>query len=134
MRSSSVNTLILETLEHEGSHLDAHAVYERIRVNLPAVNPSTVYRALERLSRAGQVSVSDMGTGKAVYEAVGSAIHHHLVCQSCGKILTLDHQAAQEFLAQVERQSGFTIVTNHLVLFGVCPVCRALVEKDGEKN
>ncbi len=64
-------------------------MYEEIRGRLPAVNQSTVYRALERLARGGRISVSDMGTGAAVYELVEGSRHHHLVCQNCGAVYTL---------------------------------------------
>ena len=70
MRNSSVVQAIEATLDREKSHLTAQAVYEHIRGQLPAVNPSTVYRALERLAEAGEISVSDLGTGAAVIKAV----------------------------------------------------------------
>jgi Fur family ferric uptake transcriptional regulator len=124
MRASSVHSAILQVLSGDApAHLSAHEIYERIRANLPAVNPSTVYRALERMARAGEISVSDMGTGAAVYEILREGIHHHLVCQVCGQVFTLDHSEAQAFFAAVERKYQFKIATNHLVLFGICPVC-----------
>jgi len=61
MRSSSVDFYILDTLKKERSHLTSHEVFSRIQGQLPAVNPSTVYRALDRLVKAGKISVSDMG-------------------------------------------------------------------------
>ncbi len=62
MRSSSVDAAILDVLSaHAPGHLTAAEVYERIQPRLPAVNPSTVYRALERLAKSGRISVSDMG-------------------------------------------------------------------------
>jgi Fur family ferric uptake transcriptional regulator len=124
MRSSSVNQIILKTLEQGQSHLTAQQIYERIRENLPAVNPSTVYRALERLAHAGQVSVSDMGLGAAVYEAVGGEQHHHLVCQDCAKVITIDDDSIQSLFKNIEQQYDFQIVTNHLILFGHCSQCQ----------
>lgn len=127
MRSSSVDYYILETLQKEHAHLTSHEVYEQIHPLLPAVNPSTVYRALERLVKNGKISVSDMGTGSAVYESVHSDIHHHLVCEGCGQVLTLDHSEVDAFFAALEEKHQFEIKTNHLVLFGLCEKCRARV-------
>jgi Fur family transcriptional regulator, ferric uptake regulator len=135
MRSSSVNTVILEVLEQNHSHLTANEVYEHIRGRLPAVNPSTVYRALERLSDSGKISVSDMGTGSAVYEALINGMHHHLVCQVCGRVYTLEHQAVQEFFKSIEASNQFQVSTNHLILFGVCSNCQGKVNSQmGEKS
>jgi Fur family ferric uptake transcriptional regulator len=132
MRSSSVDFYILDTLKKERSHLTSHEVFSRIQGQLPAVNPSTVYRALDRLVKAGKISVSDMGTGSEVYESVGSAPHHHLVCQNCGRIITLSHEEVDGFFHQLEKDKHFKIVTNHLVLFGICDDCQKIVSGHGE--
>ena len=124
MRSSSVESAILETLQEESGHLTAKEVLESIRPRLPAVNPSTIYRALERLAAAGHISVSDIGQGAVVYEIVHDEPHHHLVCQACGKIVKLEPEAVEAFLQGIGQKSGYQVTTNHLVLFGICPHCR----------
>lgn len=124
MRASSVEQIILETLNKECAHLTSHQVYEQIRGRLPAVNPSTVYRALDRLANQGKISVSDMGTGSAVYETVTNGLHHHLVCSHCGQVQTIGHQDVAEFFKNIEANFNFQVITNHLILFGVCNACR----------
>jgi Fur family ferric uptake transcriptional regulator len=129
MKSSSVDAAILDVLNaHAPGHLTAAQVYEQIQPRLPAVNPSTVYRALERLAKKGRISVSDMGSGAAVYEAFSDPPHHHLVCQQCGRIEMLSHQQVQGLFSGIADQYGYTIVTNHLILFGICPACQKLDE------
>ncbi len=124
MRSSSVDFYILDTLAKENAHLTSHEIFEQIHPLLPAVNPSTVYRALERLVKNGKISVSDMGTGSAVYESIHSEIHHHLVCERCGQVITLNHDEVEVFFHTLEDKHHFEIKTNHLVLFGLCEKCR----------
>jgi len=123
MRASSVDQAILELLARENSHLTSHEVYEQIRGRLPAVNPSTIYRALERLANLGKISVSDMGTGSAVYESVTDGLHHHLVCQKCGCVYTIGHAEVGSFFAAIQEKDRFRVITNHLVLFGMCERC-----------
>lgn len=124
MRASSVEKIILEILSKEHGHLTSHQVYEEIRPRLPAVNPSTVYRALERMATIGKVSVSDIGTGSVVYELMADGVHHHLVCQKCGRITTIGHAEIQEFFTAVQQKNQFHILTNHLILFGICKDCQ----------
>ena len=124
MRASSVDIIILETFAKENAHLTSHEVYEQVRNRLPAVNPSTVYRALDRLANNGKVSVSDLGTGSAVYEALADGVHHHLVCQKCGQVFTIEHEEVSEFFARITRQNKFQVATNHLILFGTCERCQ----------
>ncbi len=131
MRTSSVDQIILEILAGENAHLTSQQIYQQIRQRLPAVNHSTVYRALERLAVAGKVSISDMGTGAAVYELVGSGPHHHLVCQNCGSVQTIDHEMVGAFFRSLEQANQFKILTRHLVLFGVCQGCDHPQPADG---
>ena len=124
MRASSVDHIILEMLGEEHAHLTSHQIYEQIRGYLPAVNQSTVYRALERLANLGKVSVSDMGMGSAVFELLDDGMHHHLVCQKCGGIETIAHEDVGDFFAAIQSRYAFQINTNHLILFGVCQACQ----------
>jgi Fur family ferric uptake transcriptional regulator len=98
-------------------------VYDEIRLRLPAVNQSTVYRALDRLASLGKVSVSDMGTGSAVYELLEDNVHHHLVCRKCGGITTMGKDDVASFFHLLEQKNNFRITSNHLVLFGICGYC-----------
>jgi Fur family ferric uptake transcriptional regulator len=124
MRASSVIQAILDVLEEKNTHLTSREIYDCIHDRLPAVNPSTVYRALERLAQQGLISVSDMGTGAMVFEQVTSHNHHHLVCQQCGRILNIEDREIQNLFTNIEMTSGYRMTTNHLVLFGICPDCR----------
>lgn len=126
MRSSSIEHAILELLEAHRRHLRANEVYQELHPRFPSVNPSTIYRALERLARTGQISVSDMGTGAAVYEKVSGDMHHHLVCQQCGRVQTIDHDRIGAFFAQIESEYDFKVATNHLILFGDCDQCKGM--------
>ncbi|HOJ00309.1 MAG TPA: transcriptional repressor [Anaerolineaceae bacterium] len=124
MRASSITNAILKVLEDQEDHLTAKEVYEKVKGTLSAVDPSTVYRSLERMVHQGQVSVSDMGGPAVVYELVAKEPHHHLVCEKCGKVLTFQRGEMHDFLNRVHAKSGYQITTNHLVLFGICPDCQ----------
>ncbi len=123
MRTSSVDKIILDVLSQEHAHLTSLQVYEEIRLRLPAVNQSTVYRALDRLASQGKVSVSDMGTGSAVYELLEDNVHHHLVCRKCGGVTTMGIEDVAAFFRLLEQKNNFKITSNHLVLFGICGPC-----------
>ncbi len=129
MRASSVTSLVLQALEKsQARHLTAQELYEQVRQQLPAVNPSTVYRTLDRLVQAGRVSISDMGTGAAVYQVITGGIHHHLVCQGCRRVFEIDHEDVAAFFARIKISRHFQVATNHLVLFGICEDCSRKLE------
>jgi Fur family ferric uptake transcriptional regulator len=124
MRNSTVQRYILRLLREEHGHFTAKEVFQQLKALQPRLNPSTVYRALEQLTLAGEISVSDMGLGASVYEIVGAEPHHHMVCQQCHKILTIHNDKIQPFFDQMKGETGFELTTNHLVLFGYCPDCQ----------
>ncbi len=133
MRNSSVDKIIIELLSKEHAHLNSQQIYNEIRKQLSAVNQSTVYRSLDRLVKQGLVSVSDMGTGSSVYEKVQDGYHHHLVCQKCGEILTIGHQEVEKLFNVIEMKNRYKIITNHLVLFGICEHCQKIASSPSVK-
>jgi Fur family transcriptional regulator, ferric uptake regulator len=130
MKTSSVDYAIIELLGSGQKHLKAHEIYEHLHERFPALNPSTVYRSMERLVQAGKISVSDIGTGASVYELVTQGIHHHLICQQCGQVSTIEHEMVDEFFEAIETKFQFFVATNHLVLFGICASCQAAGEQE----
>lgn len=124
MRNSSADQVIIETLAKHSAHLTSHQIYEEVHQRLPAINPSTVYRALDRLVGLGKVTVSDMGVGAAVFELAGEEHHHHLVCQGCGQITLLENDRIAQLIAELEKEYHYQIKTNHLILFGLCEICQ----------
>jgi Fur family ferric uptake transcriptional regulator len=134
MRSSSVDQIIIEILSKEHAHLTSLQVFEEIRERLPAVNLSTVYRSLERLVNCNKMSISDMGIGSAVYELLADGLHHHLVCQKCGQVITIGHEEVKDFFTAIQHKDHFNIVTNHLILFGICENCQGTSGNNFEEN
>jgi Fur family transcriptional regulator, ferric uptake regulator len=123
-RLTSARRIVLETLEKNAQHMTARQIMDAVKPRLPSLSLSTVCRALDYLCQSGQVSASDMGKGCPVYEHVAEHAHHHLICQRCHGMFPLDEAVVDRFFRHVERAEGFTVITNHLVLFGVCPACR----------
>lgn len=124
MRNSSADQLILEIVTSDKEHFSSQEIFDTLKTKLPAINQSTVYRSLERLVKTGKVSVSDLGTGSLVYEMVGEGGHHHLICQNCHQIILLPHDEVEEFFKQIELKSRYQVITNHLILYGICEECR----------
>ncbi len=134
MKTSSIETAILELLQEHYCHLTANEVFQKLHPRFPSVNPSTIYRALDRLAQAGKVSVSDMGLGAAVYEKVSDDMHHHLVCQKCRQVQTIEHETVGQFFEEIEKKFQFTVATNHLILFGTCHPCKTATISQDKKE
>jgi Fur family transcriptional regulator, ferric uptake regulator len=120
--------IILDILQETGGHYTPEEVYQRVQTKSSAINRTTVYRTLDFLVRLGLVSTAHVQGNQVIYELASEHPHHHLVCQSCDHIEMIDHEMIATLFSDLEERSGFKISTDHLVLFGICPDCRAAAQ------
>lgn len=123
-RLTSARAIILDTINTDHKHWTVQEVYDAVKPNLPSLNLSTVYRALDYLSSEGLISVSDLGAGTPVYESIQDNPHHHMVCLGCEAVFELSHEDVDEFFTKISRKNEFEVCTNHLILFGTCTGCQ----------
>ncbi len=117
--------MILSALRHTDGHLTAGAIFERVRLDYPYVDISTVYRTLSVLKELRLVSETDMGTGDTSYEWMRQQDrHHHLICRGCGAIGALDHRVFENLGAEIMTESGFRPDIEHFAVFGLCSACQ----------
>jgi Fe2+ or Zn2+ uptake regulation protein len=116
---------ILHTLHHADGHLSPTEVFERASSDLPGLTEPTVYRTLEFLAENGLACSAHTGGGHLVYE-IAKADHHHLICRKCGGEVEIDHALLEPIYSELEAQSGFRFIDNHVTFFGLCPECQKL--------
>lgn len=102
-----------------------HATPEQIAADLPDVDLSTVYRALEVLVAVGLITHTHIGHGPPVYHVMDATAHLHLVCQKCGRQSSANVEVAAGLLAALDSEHGFLADVDYLSLPGLCAECRA---------
>jgi Fur family ferric uptake transcriptional regulator len=118
--------LILDAVCETGGHASPDAICARVRKRAPAINRTTVYRALEFLCEMGLITSTLARNGHLTYEIAGEEHHHHLVCNTCGREKTIPDEFVAPMLAAIGQAYNFHIVElTHLSLFGVCAKCRS---------
>ncbi len=117
--------MIFSALRHADGHLTAGDIYEQVRTEYPYVDISTVYRTLSVLKELRLVSETNMGTGDTTYEWVRQqGLHHHLICRSCDRVVSLDHRYLEDLGAEILAESGFKPDIDHFAIFGLCAKCQ----------
>lgn len=102
-----------------------HATPEQIAAELPEVDLSTVYRALDVLVACGLISHTHIGHGPPVYHAVDPTPHLHLVCQNCGSQWSADIGLASGLKQAVLAEHEFAVDVDYMALPGLCATCRS---------
>jgi Fur family ferric uptake transcriptional regulator len=124
-RMTPQREIILDAIGQGHGHTDFDEIFARVQARSPAMNRATLYRTLEFLRQQRLIFSAEIG-GHTVYEIAQDEPHHHLVCVNCGATEALPHEQVKPFFAQLDHDHQFTVLTNHLALFGLCRNCRAL--------
>jgi len=117
--------LIWETFTAEPErHLSAENVVERVREQLPQVNPSTIYRTLDLLVEEGLLLRTDLGGDRAYYEPARDHAHHHLVCENCGAVAHLHDDELGDLRRRITASTGFALGSGEITFAGFCAGCQ----------
>jgi Fur family ferric uptake transcriptional regulator len=116
---------VLELLSHQDCCLSAQDVFDRLRSDGARVGIASVYRALDLMHRLGLVHKLDLD-GVAHYEPAlpEGEHHHHVVCDTCGKVASFEDPALERALTRLGRRLRYSVEGHDVVLHGACPNCR----------
>ncbi len=114
--------------EHgRGRHLamaDIHALAKRSQ---PRIGFTTVYRALNRLSRLGLIAeVRVPGADMTYYESPAGP-HAHFHCEGCGRIDDLDYHLPSGDVERIAGSYGIDVREALVTISGRCRSCREAV-------
>jgi Fur family ferric uptake transcriptional regulator len=116
--------LVIEALHNADKHISAEEIYTQLHSRYPYANISTVYRTLDLLKKLDLVTESNFGEGRVRYHVAEKGHHHHLVCNSCGKIIDLEESALHPLKDMLLQKYDFDADLRHLAISGECRRCR----------
>jgi Fur family transcriptional regulator, ferric uptake regulator len=125
LRNGGARRAVIELLAAQDCCLTAQEIFDELRASGRRVGIASVYRVLELLTSEGLVQRIDLGSGIARYEPVhsGGEHHHHLVCDTCGKVEAFEDPKLERALVGVEAASGYIVAGHDVVLHGACADC-----------
>jgi Fur family ferric uptake transcriptional regulator len=111
-------------LDRTTDFVGAQDLHVRLRAAGTRIGLTTVYRALQAMSDAGEVDVLRQADGEAVYRRCSTVRHHHhLVCRDCGRTVEVDGPAVERWADRVAAEHGFREVEHTVEIFGTCARC-----------
>lgn len=96
-------------------------------------DPSSVFRAVNRLEDQGVVRKVTLGDRRTRYEMDGDH-HEHLVCDVCAAVEPVPCAVVEGLSRQVRDSCGFVVSGHRLVLTGTCRACDAGSELLGSRD
>ena len=124
-RSSAPRSAVVEALGRQRCVLSAREIADELRAGGRDVGIATVYRALELLDELGLVQRLDVGEGTVRYEPADPSgeHHHHLVCDSCGRVSSFEDKGLERAITRLAGRLDYHVGGHDVVLRGSCPAC-----------
>ncbi|WP_017314448.1 Fur family transcriptional regulator [Mastigocladopsis repens] len=116
MRLSRQRRFILELLWEAREHLSAREIYDRLNQQGKAIGHTSVYQNLEALSTHGIIECIERCDGR-LYGNISDS-HSHVNCLDTNQIMDVHIELPEEFIRQVEEQTGVRITDYSINFYG----------------
>ncbi len=125
-RRGGARNAIIDLLAGQPCALTALEIEDSLRRDGRAASRASIYRVLELLQERDLVVRLDVGDASARYELIdpGGEHHHHLLCDSCGRLVPFDDADLERSIDRLSRRMGFRTHGHEVVLRGDCAGCR----------
>lgn len=123
LRLTKIRKEIIKLFSEHPFPLSAKKIEEILSKAHISVNKTTVYRELQFLHENGYLLEVYLRPGEISYESSELKHHHHLICDSCGRIDNVTNCLVQRLDEDVLKKKGFRIVRHSLEFYGTCAAC-----------
>ena len=110
---------ILRYLDNNRNHPTADQIYTDLKKNNPSLSKTTVYNALETLSKYGIIQSLTISGSELRYD-IDHGMHHHFYCKRCGNIVDIELKCPN---IEKMKQFGHEVEEVHGYIKGVCENC-----------
>jgi Fur family ferric uptake transcriptional regulator len=125
-RKARARNALIDLLAEQPCALSALEIEDRLRESDDRVSRASVYRILELLGEYSLIARLELGDGSTRYELIDPAgdHHHHLLCDSCGRLVPFDDRDLERSIDRLARRLGFRAHDHEVVLHGACRACQ----------
>lgn len=126
-RATTARRVIIEILVSATHSLPLSAIIDLAVKG--KVNRSSVYRGLEVLVKENVAALTaPHGTPHYEITASHSQHHHHLNCQSCGRIITIHSPKLEEIIKLLSEKHHFKAHAHTFEITGLCEQCQTKLD------
>ena len=119
--------VILQELLGRKDHPTADQVYESVLERIPGLSKATVYRVLDTLVQVGAARKVFHTDAVARFDPM-TARHHHVVCESCGKLIDLEGSDIPDLSLPDLRKLNFQVTDYSINFTGICFRCQENIQ------
>lgn len=122
LRMTQQREIILNELKKFPGHPTADELYDKVKKKLSRISLATVYRNLEILTEAGQVSKIEISGRQKRFD---SELHHHdhVFCLNCHRVDNIHLKKNSRDALKPKNLCGYSIEGFRVEFRGTCPDC-----------
>ena len=126
-RRGGARRAIIELLDEQACALTASEIQGELSARKREVSRASVYRIMEELEELGFLQRVDVGRGTLRYEPArrGSGHHHHLICDSCGRLEPFNDEGLERAIRRASARIPLRVSEHEIVIRGACRACAA---------
>lgn len=132
MRITPQRLAICEYLAASKAHPTAAMIYDALKPGMPSLSLMTVYNTLNTLAELGAIHALGHAGDDTVHYDPDTEPHVNLVCVSCHKIVDLSSEHLGALRREVDAGSGYRLIGEQVLFYGLCPDCRKKPDRDME--
>ncbi len=126
---------VLDAILATDDHFDADDLFLKLKNDGSKVSRATVYNTLDILTECSIVARDHFGEKLARYELIyGNEPHHHIVCQSCGKIEEFIDKRVDRLARDAAKTMEYQLESGVLHIYGICKDCMESRRPTAEKE
>lgn len=123
-RITSQRIAIIEAFLNSDRHPSVEMVYEEVRKTFRTISLATVYKTVNLLKELEEILEIGFSSGHNRYDGKKPYPHPHLICSKCNAIIEPNIDILDQITTEVEKTSGYRILSSQLEFFGICPSCQ----------
>ncbi len=122
-RVSAPARLVLSALFGADGPISGEQIASGLGGRQAPLDPTSVYRNLERLERLGAVTHLHAGHGPGLYALARDGDREYLVCERCGAATAVDPAELDAVREIVQQRFGLHARFSHFPIHGLCANC-----------
>jgi Fur family ferric uptake transcriptional regulator len=129
-RLTGARRMVIDIISNSPRALTPAEIFIEARSRGAKLGLVTVYRTLEKLEEMTLVERVHHEDGCHAYIAHVEGHQHLLLCRVCHRVEYFGGDDLVSLAETISRRSGYEVQEHWLQLVGICPDCRALVNKE----
>ena len=123
MNYSKQREIIIEYIKGVKTHPTAETIYNDLRVDNPELSLGTVYRNLDKLSKAGEILRLN-GFGQKDRFDGNTKHHYHGQCVKCGNVFDIHVDYFSDIDKRIEEIISCNVISHEIKFNIICPKCK----------